>query len=273
MNLPWIENPFRLWSFEDMLQVYANQYLLLGQYMAYIYAIFRQKGSVDPDSLREILKNAKKHCEDIGLTISIATLSRAINDLPQNEREWNVIVDMIQDEIKSHLFLFVPPHRAIYYKRFEEIINDDDQVSQFAQSFPDAAIEVFHAGNCFATGEYTACVFHSMRAVELGLRAMAIALNVTLSHPIELAEWQALISNIETKIKEMQQLSKSTNKDENITFYSDAASQFRYFRDAYRHHVAHARKNYEEDQAKSIMDRTEEFLKSLATKLSEPNTP
>jgi HEPN domain-containing protein len=264
MNLPWIENPFRLWSLEDMLKFNAVHYLLIAQNIAHINDLFatNKMANLDSETFREVLKGMKEYCEELGLKISTSHLSNSVNDLPQNAREWRIIDRTIREEISSHLFLFVPPHRASYYQRNES--------PTLSAEFPKSSREIVHAGNCFATGEYTACVFHCMRAVELGLRSMAIDLGVSLSHPIELAEWKTLIDQIEIKIKDMHKLPKSEEKNKNITFYSDAASQFRYFKDAYRHHVAHAREIYEEDQAKSIMDRTREFLEGLATRIKEP---
>jgi hypothetical protein len=39
--------------------------------------------------------------------------------------------------------------------------------------FPDAVVEIRNAGNCLAVGCSTAAVFHLMRVVEFGLRALS----------------------------------------------------------------------------------------------------
>ena len=273
--LLWVDNPFKLWSLEAVLKVSAKEYIEIGQTindMGIIMVLHEADEGVplndgDRNQLKTLLINLKSKCDQLGLTHSSGNLGRAINDLPQNHRELNIYTDGVKEEIENHLFLFVPHHRAGYYDR------DDSTGSALIAHFPQASRELLHAGNCFAVGEYTACVFHSMRAIELGLRAMAAALNVMLPHPIELAEWAVLIKHIDVKIKEMQELPRGADKDEKVTFYANAASQFRYFRDAYRHHVAHARETYGEDQARSILDRTKEFLESLAPKLSEPDIP
>jgi hypothetical protein len=138
-------------------------------------------------------------------------------------------------------------------------------------NFPTASAEIIHAGNCFAFGEYIACVYQSMSAAEMGLRALASHLGVTLPYPIELADWGKLLGEIEEKIQNMQKPPKTADKDEELSFCSDAMALFRHFKNAYRNHIAHARAHYDERQAQSIMDRTREFIELLATQLKEPD--
>lgn len=78
-----------------------------------------------------------------------------------------------------------------------------------------------------------------------------------------------IINAIEDKIKEMKGNSKSIEKNEELKCLSDAALQFRFFKDAYRNHVAHSQEIYEERKALSIMEGTLEFFQSLSSKLKE----
>jgi hypothetical protein len=52
-------------------------------------------------------------------------------------------------------------------------------------------------------------------------------------------------------------------------FYSEAATQFRYFKDGWRVRVARARATYEEAAALKILDHTKDFFEDLAPKLFE----
>ena len=65
-----------------------------------------------------------------------------------------------------------------------------------------------------------------MRAVELGMRALAGELEVSFPFPKELAEWANLIDQIESKIKVMRNRPKGTKKDEDLKFYSEAGCSF-----------------------------------------------
>jgi hypothetical protein len=51
-----------------------------------------------------------------------------------------------------------------------------------------------------------------------------------------------VIDRIEAKIREREKaLKRGQEKDATLKFYSQAAVQFRYFKDAWRNHVAHLR--------------------------------
>jgi hypothetical protein len=109
-----------------------------------------------------------------------------------------------------------------------------------------------------------------MRAAEIGVRSLGVALNVSFpDKPLELAEWANILDQADSKIVAMKLLSRGANKDEELKFYSQAALQFRYFKDGWRIRVAHARETYEERQAIRIFDHTLEFFEILATRLRE----
>jgi hypothetical protein len=67
----------------------------------------------------------------------------------------------------------------------------------------------------------------------------------------------------------MKALPRGTHKDEEVNFYAKAAVQFRYFKDAWRVRVAHARDTYEEAPAVKVFNHTLEFFETLATRLKK----
>jgi HEPN domain-containing protein len=266
-------NPFRLWSLMDLLRVYAQHYISIGETLAYISVLFKSAEDAGEihnghpltnehrEGLLTFLEGLRQDCNKLNLQISSALLSDAIRDLPRGHREMRILSNAIKKEIESKMFLLIPPHRAKYYEW--EVING------LFNSFPLATIDLIRASKCFAKYEDIACVFHSMRAAEIALRALAAHLKVTFPFPIDLADWHNLITNIESVIKRAEQQPKSAEKDKELKFCSAAASQFRYFKEAYRKHVSHARETYNEEQALSIMERTAEFLKNLDGNITE----
>jgi len=252
-----------------MLRITAETYINLGKVLAdFAVMFYRAEADLgmpikdeERTDLKKFLVRLKEHADKLNLKVSSAILEKKLYDLPQNIREFNMLEDMIREEIKSNLFVYILPHKSKYHE-LSSTFNGPSE-------FPEASKELIRAGNCYAVGENTACVFHSMRAAELGLRALAKHLNVAFPYPLELANWQNIIDKIEAEIKKLNQLSKGATKDEELKFCSDAATQFRYFKDAYRKHVAHVRENYDEYKALTIMEHTLEFIKSLSVKLSE----
>jgi hypothetical protein len=201
-------------------------------------------------------------CKRIGLSTSTELLKGRENDLPQTTREWDVLISAVRAELKTNLFLFVPPHLAKYYEQTLQ--------NTVITAFPTASNEIIAAGNSLAVGLYTACVFHSMRAAEIGVRVLGKELGVSFpDKPLELAEWQNILDQADSKIVAMKALPRGTHKDEELNFYSQAAVQFRYFKDAWRVRVAHARGTYEESPALKVFNHTLEFFDTLAIRLKE----
>jgi HEPN domain-containing protein len=128
--------------------------------------------------------------------------------------------------------------------------------------FPGAYDELISSRHSYALSLEQASVFHAMRALEIGLRALANHLGV----PIEKPDWYPMIRDIETKIKEIN------DKPEKLTdalrarrtFLADTATNFRYFKDAWRNHVMHARRKYTDREAKKIMENVVNFMLNLA---------
>ncbi len=162
--------------------------------------------------------------------------------------------------------MFIPPSEASCYEN-PALFGQD-----VASKFPAANGEITAAGNCYATGNNTACVFHLMRAVEHGARALVKGLRVTnkLKHKLELSEWGDLIAALDDGLKPLAVgKRKSLIKTERFEFYNHAIAQFRNFKDAWRNNVSHTRKVYQPGQTKDIMDNTRQFMQHLAAKLAE----
>ena len=226
-----------------MLKVYALEFFVLGECASEIRSdVFFGSGKADLlDHQKEEVKKAIAELTDlskkIGLTTSLILLKGRQNNLPKTRREWEIFIDAVRAEMENNLFLFVPQHRANFYEL--------TLPSTVTGAFPTASKELVAAGNSLAVGLYTACVFHSMRAAEIGVRALGKELGVEFpDKPLELAEWQNILDNADSKIVSMKNLPRSTHKDESVNFYSQAAVQFRYFKDNWRVRVAHARETY-----------------------------
>jgi hypothetical protein len=174
-----------------------------------------------------------------------------------------VLLEVMEDELKKRVFLFVPMERAYLYQDPEEWFR------KVIPSFPSSKHDAMEASRCYAFGCYTSCVFHCMGVLQSGLYAMANDLKVPFKHSIELAEWNCVISGIEDKIDPLRNMPKSDKRDEMLTFFSGCAAQFRYFKDAWRNHVAHMRKDYSAGEAWQIFVAVRDFMQLLSTRLHE----
>jgi hypothetical protein len=262
-------NPYRLWSLWEMLEVFAIHYIELGRLIEAARVNFQLSEACDPDEpgtelnqreiaeLRDTLGKILRECRALGLRTATRVVAKAMGDLPETEREFAVIIETVKGEIASKRFLYIPDYRSAYFNL--------DLPQFLTEAFPFASREMFTASRSVSVGLSTACVFHAMRAAELGVRALANELGgITFSVDISLVEWAQILDKIDARIREMKQLPRGTKKDEDLQFYSEAASQFRYFKDGWRVRVAHARATYDKQQAVEVLNHTLSFFRTLA---------
>ncbi len=259
-----------------MMQVYAAAYLDLGEHIQNIRVVFSDaEGLFESRPQRKLTEHEIAHvkagmekllgpCEELDLPVSSSLIQARLNALPQTAGEFGILVDAVYSELKTKLFLFVQPHLAKFYDN-HEVLGD-----RATLAFPSSRNELWDASNCLASGLWTAAVFHSMRAAEIGVRALARSLEVSFpDKSVEQAEWAQLVDQADAKIKAFAQRPRSDTREEDQRFYSTAASQFRYFKDGWRVRVAHARAVYSEDQAVKIFEHTRDFFETLADRLKE----
>lgn len=171
-------------------------------------------------------------------------------------RSVNTLRERFDEESESIHFLYIPIPRVVYYYRADILFDESCRAE-----FPSATKDMTAAFRCYALGQWTACVFHSMRVLEHGLRWFAAKLSIPMSSTAD-EQWKVIIDGIEKAIRAMEQLPKGQKVD--LTFHSEAAVQFRYFKDAWRNHVSHSRESYDEYESRIIMDHVRDFMQHLA---------
>jgi cell fate (sporulation/competence/biofilm development) regulator YlbF (YheA/YmcA/DUF963 family) len=237
---------------------------------------FEAAGSDDLVSLEHVTKfkealNAhEKHVKYLELKQSLKYIETIRQNLAKSdykygdyEQDVEILQGRENHELEDIVFGFIPADKAAYFQN-KELFGADVNAK-----FQSAAKDIQEAGNCHAHGNYTASVFHLMRVLEIALHVLANAVGVTFPAAIELENWKNIIDKIDSAIKAQEQLPKSTQKSEDLQFYSEAAKEFRYFKDAWRNHVSHSRVDYEVHDATKIMEHVKDFMQHLATKLKE----
>ena len=240
----------------------ARNMLLVAEYQ-------EQKVDLKWDVIEKSLEEVEREVKELPLSESLqAQVHRAITHAkrrdPGGVSHLLVVLGEIShnivNELASHLFFFVRSELKWYYLTPEEVIGP-----AFESTFPDAIKDAHSGIRCFVLDQWTASVFHFMRVLEHGLRWLSEKAGLDIKD-ISLENWKSIIDQIVKKINEMEQLPKSQQKSENIKFYSEAAANFRFFKDAWRNHVSHARVTYDSDDARRIMDHVVEFMKHLASR-------
>ncbi len=137
--------------------------------------------------------------------------------------------------------------------------------SPIASGFPTALKEIQAAGRCYAFGEGTGSAFHSMRALEVALGVLARRFGVDFHHP----NWQPMIEEIESKIRDLSNAPKSPQRLEDEKFFGGLARHFMFLKNGWRNHVMHARDNYPDREARQIIDHVTDLLTEMTSQLRE----
>lgn len=178
--------------------------------------------------------------------------------------ELNTVARAARDAIEREL-------RDYYYYQYtknksQRLLSWETDWEPTRKAFVDIDLDIFPAVDCYALQHNTASVFHCMRVLEHGMRALAFDLGLTF----DLQQWHNIIEEIEGKIREQRKLlPRGEERNERLQFLSEAAKEFFYFKDGWRNHVSHNRGKYDEHQAASVLEHTRTFMNFLATRLAE----
>jgi hypothetical protein len=139
-----------------------------------------------------------------------------------------------------------------------------------AKAFPSVKEEVEEGIDCYALEHNTACVFHMMRVAEIGMRALAREPKVTFpNHPLEWAEWEGVIDQIESKSKAATTgMPRGAERDAARSFYTAAVAQLRAFKET-RNRIMHMRGSFDQLDAQRAMTQVRDFMNGLSAKIGE----
>jgi hypothetical protein len=275
---PWVDDRFQLWSLLDMLRFYATTFIGVMRDLEMTSGLLTlevmegrgDKPVIDhpPHVLQEPLAAVTKELSRLPLSRTLrfkaGRLCKRMSDDPMlTQVQAEVLVkefynDIVM-ELATHLFLFIPADRRELYQQAEPPFGGEVE-----QTFPDAVYDIAAGTRCLSVDEWTGSVFHMMRVLEIGLRRFAEGLGVQMESGIELENWKSIIDQIEKAIRSQEQQPKSPEKSAQLQFYSEAASNLRYFKDAWRNHVSHSRAKYDELEATTVWRHVRSFMQRLA---------
>ncbi|MGE0645094.1 MAG: hypothetical protein AB7P24_15630 [Nitrospira sp.] len=270
--------PGQFISLYDMLEFKAGRFFNLALTLQILQNAMDKKPSdreMDDDSkdfLCKELEKAKEHCEGIGLPMTVLQIDRAIVNL-QEKDIWldfgsvsahikNIYL-RIQDELGLQLFMHIPSENARYYLQPQKVLGQ-----AVLDKFPSIINDVESSCRCYATGNYTAAVFHLMRIMECGLRVLGASLNDNSLDPKKNPTWESILRKCDDELrKKSNDRCHEWRGDEK--FFSDATANLRAVKDAWRNPTMHIDQIYDSEQAVAVLNAVKGFMRHLATKLSE----
>jgi hypothetical protein len=123
-----------------------------------------------------MLGELTRECEKLDLPMTLAQLKRIKENLENGSfgnfasmnQQLQELMNRMWDELDLSVFYQIESCKSKYYEQAETKIGPE-----ISKSFPSATLELIDASKCYAVGRSTACVFHLMRGLEVGLACMA----------------------------------------------------------------------------------------------------
>lgn len=209
------------------------------------------------DGLQRLLNAFERH----GMPISAAHAQRALRSftgaIPSNEWVAELKHRIDDDFLHSLVLMRLPSDKAKLWE-----VRAPFGEAAF-ERFEDARFDATEAGNCYAAGRNTACVFHLMRVMEHSLRALAGTLSIDDPGSGPDRSWGAILGKIQTKIDAIASERKGWKQREGA-FFQGAHGLLIGVKDAWRNDCMHLEAKYDESDARRIYDAVNGFMGHLA---------
>jgi hypothetical protein len=262
---PWLENPYRLVSLLDIVnRIAANNLVHTGRLLQAMALSGAAEGisscatfgQGDVAQFIKHIQQLKSDCDSLSLRVTSDLLAWVIADYTQATHTWGQVRSTIEflaaayeQELARGLFMHIDYDKAAYVRSVDEAIATPPFGMEARDAFQGSLWDIALAGNCYACAFNDACVFHLMRVLEKGLSALASE----FSEPFLYENWHNVIERIEAKIRKMDSAYGADWKRKQ-QFYAEAATEFMFFKDAWRNHVMHGRDEYDAERAKNIYE-------------------
>ena len=283
---PWQAEPYRLWSLLDM------QPVMMATFAAAIGDVFSLRGQITvlsvaglkrgTDGYRKVFDEVQQQAKDrlgsvheelksLPLSLTVRAQFDRLREAFKNDNSLDVLDALITEfvmnalgELTAPQFLMVEASKRHYYEQKTAPFGPEVE-----SAFPLSARDIAAACRCFALDEWTACVFHLMRALESPLHKLADRVGVVFPTPLDLENWQNIVntieSNVNAEVKRREQTKKVHNRNDELKVLGQAALQFRHFKNAWRNDAAHGREYYDEREATVVFDAVKVFMQHMAS--------
>ena len=210
-----------------MIEIDIGKLIASVVYLKTFVREYHERAEIDiPPATRKIFATAcdelVEYVQSCDLKASNRALSRLIGNIEAEDEEFTFadfqrfaedFLLRLRDEFELTTFLFVEASRLKFYDTSEPLFG-----TEVASKYPSAYQEIAEAGKCLALGRSTACVFHLMRTMEVGIHAVAQGLKIP--DPAKPAEknWGVILRKIREAIDARQRWRRKSDKD----FYEEA---------------------------------------------------
>ena len=245
------------------------------------------KIEVSPELVRDRLGAAQAifaGCQALGLTASLHMSERVLSRI----RDWPAVGEFaaplaaqldilaeeiehltlrVQDDLSAKLMLVVDLQKQTFFEHKSPIFGVEVEAE-----FPSAAFEIDEAGKCYALERSTACVFHLMRTLEIGIKAASKCLSIP--DPVKDADrnWGAMLRKFKDEMDRRNTVphwARTSDRE----FFAEIYVSLDAVRNVWRNATMHVENKYTPEEAEHILGAVRGFMRKLASRMDEQGQP
>jgi hypothetical protein len=283
----WKENPNRLvslWDLVNRFNVFGFATLcgLLESVMASAEASSLNVASTE--AAGKICRDVETFCKMCGFDVCEDMAGIAANHLARKPMQVPMAIQSEVRAVQTALVREAHERKFLVVAKNKSDFVDNDALfgSAVQDKFPSASLDIRASGNCLAAECHTAAVFHLMRSVEWGLRALGSDVGIKRLRsrakktakvkytPLAWGEWDTILNQIRSAIEtRLTRINRGQKKQDYQEFYNPMLDNIERFKDAYRNHVMHTRREYTPGEALEVFEQVRYFMKRLASRPAE----
>lgn len=214
---------------------------------------------------------------DMGFDMSSIQLNRIVqrcrDENPLSHSEMSTLSRelalRIQDESNLFSFFNLSRKEAEYFNDSEKLFGDD-----FALKFPsEGTFELNEAAKCYALGRSTACVFHLMRVMELGIKALSQCLGIPDPIKPSNRNWSLMLKAIKEDGIDQKWPNQAAKMAAGAEILESLYVSLDAVRNPWRNATMHVENKYTQEEAEHIFIAVKGFMKKLSTRMDEKGEP
>jgi hypothetical protein len=207
----------------------------------------------------QLLEQLEDRCErlQLGLAVQKINRMRKVEPIlnPDSIGSLRELRERVLDELRSRVFMFIPPERAKFF---------NDPAAAFGDAvrdrFAGLIADIEGAARCLGCGLSTAAVFHLMRVMEAGVRRLAHRLKVPRNQ-IRRRTWGEILREINSAVAALP--SNTPNETARKERFEEIAAHLRHVKNAWRNPVMHPERLYSQEEAETVFDSVRAFINEL----------
>jgi hypothetical protein len=280
---PWHSR--RLWSLWDIMEFFpATVFVSAVSNIDRHYGLFSKTPFGKWSAIRTISVEDRKDfdrvyepieifCTNLELTASVATLKKMRTCLQDAKAKYGQFFDLgpefsdrFKDEMGGRWVFALTLREANAYQ------NPTQGWEDALKQFPTVVYEVEEASMCWVFGRSTAAAFHSIRSLEIAIRAISRCLGVP--DPTKAADrnWGAMLRTVKGEIDRRWPTSTDRLSGDG-EFFDSAYAALAAMQNPWRNATMHLDQKYTMDEALHVFEVVRGFMRKIASRCDENGDP